>query len=180
MAVAVHSDSAGAATDETSQEPLVGSGAAGTPPAVVTADVLGSGKDVVGDDGCALDRDPFGAVAADLAVVAPGPRVGNRFGLVPVDGPDVGLVGEQPADGGGAPHGFAGRGGDGVGVEPAGDLTDRVAAGDVVVEDAPHNDGFWFVDHEMRGTLRAAGDAPVPVWRSPGEDLARSGSPQPA
>src|SRR5437588_6585880 len=120
--MAVHPDPAGAAADESAQEPLVGLGSAGTPFAVVPADMLRGVEDVVGDDRRALDRDPLGSVAANLAVVAAGPGIRNRLGLVPVHGADVGLVCEETTDGGGAPHRFAARGGHSVGVEPPGDL----------------------------------------------------------
>ena len=54
--------------------------------------------------GRAGDRDPFVAGAGDLAGAVAGPPVGDGLGAVEVDPADVGLVAQQPVQGGGAPQ----------------------------------------------------------------------------
>ena len=53
-----------------------------------------------------------------------------------------------------------------------------MAAGGVVLEDAPHDLRFGFVDHKVRRGGRAAGHAAVAVGGLPGDDLTGAGAPQ--
>jgi hypothetical protein len=53
-----------------------------------------------------------------------------------------------------------------------------VAAGGVVVEDAPHDLRFGLVDHKVRRCDRAAGHASVAVGGFPGDDFTGAGAPQ--
>jgi len=107
--VAVGADTANTAFDKSFEQPGAGFGAARAPLGVVGGDSGGGLEQLVGDDAGAVDGDPFVAVAWDLAVAAGGAPVGHRFGAVVVDPADVGLVAQQPAQGGVAPGGFAGR-----------------------------------------------------------------------
>src|SRR6476469_335613 len=77
-----------------------------------------------------------------------------------------------------SPGGFALRRGDKVLVEPPGDLPHREIAFDIVPKDAPYNRCLWFVDFEMGGPVRAAGDAPIAVRALPCDHLASTRPPQ--
>ena len=83
-----------------------------------------------------------------------GRRSGTDLGAVEVDPADIGLVAQQPAEGGVPPGGFPGRRGHAVGVEPAADLADGDAGGPVG-EDPPHHGGFGFVDLQVRRPVAA-------------------------
>jgi hypothetical protein len=63
-------------------------------------------------------------------------------------------------------------------VEPAGDVADGAAAGDVVVEDAPDHGGLFLVDDEVGGAVPSAGDSHVAVRGPPVHRLAGSGPEQ--
>ena len=107
------------------RQPGAGFGAARAPFGVVGAGLGGGLECVVSDDGRAADRDPVGAGAGHLAGVVAGPAVRDGLGAVEVGAADVGLVAQQPVQGGGAPHGAAaGGGGHGVGIELTADLAD--------------------------------------------------------
>ena len=153
--VAVHADLADPAFDQATQQPLPGFGPARAPLAVVAAGAVGGLEGLLVDDGGHRDGDPVLAGAGELAAALAGARVGDGFGAVGVDPPDVGLVAQQLAQGGGAPQPVTpGRGRDLVGGQPADDLAQRVAAVDVVVEDPPHERGFGF-EHLQPGRGRA-------------------------
>ena len=103
--VAAGAHAAGPAFDQAAQQPGAGLGAARAPLGVVGAGFAGGLECLVGDDGRAADRDPVGAGAGHLAGVVAGPPVGDGLGAVEVGAADVGLVAQQPVQGGGAPHG---------------------------------------------------------------------------
>ena len=118
------------------------------------------------------------AGAGHLAGPVAGQAVRDGLGAVEVDPADVGLVAQQPVDGGGAPHGAAaGRGGHGVCVELAADLPDG-GPGGAPGEDPPCHRGLGFEDLQAGGAVRAAGDAPVAVGRLAGDHLAGPGPEQ--
>jgi len=77
-----------------------------------------------------------------------------------------------------APDRVAGRGWDLVQVEKPADLADRVAPGQVVIEDTTHDSRFRFEDLEVRGDLSDPRDPPVAVGRLPCDDLTPTRSPQ--
>ena len=106
--VAVGADTANTAFDNAFEQPLAGFRAARAPSSVVGSDAAG-GEQLIGDDAGAVDGDPFVAVARDLPIAVGGAPVGHRLGAVVVDPADVGLVTQQPAEGGMAPGGLAGR-----------------------------------------------------------------------
>src|SRR5213078_1547404 len=58
------------------------------------------------------------------------------------------------------------------------DLPDRVAAGGVVGEDASHDGGFGFEDHQAGRAGAVAGQPVVAVRGLPGDDLAGPGTEQ--
>ena len=169
--VAAGAHAAGPAFDQAAEQPGAGFGAARAPFGVVGAGFAGGLERLVGDDGRAGDRDPVGAGAGHLAGVVAGPAVRDGLGAVEVGAADVGLVAQQPVQGGGAPHGAAaGRGGHGVGVELAADLADG-GPGGPLGEDPPRHCGLGLEDLQVRRAVRAAGDAPVAVGRLPGDHL---------
>ena len=109
----------------------------------------------------------------------PGARVGDGFGAVEVDPPDVGLVAQQLAQRGGAPEPVAaGRGRDPVGGQPADDLAQRVPAVDGVVEDPPDDRGLGFEHLQPGRAVRVAGLAAVAVGGAPGQHLPGAGAEQ--
>ena len=134
-------------------------------------------EDVLGDEGGHGDEDPLLPGAGHLAFAAAAGG-GNHLGLVVVEPPDVGLVAQDAGHRGGAPGGFAGGGGNLIGVESDGDGPDGVPAGHVVVEDPAHHRRFRFVDNEVGGPSGGAGKAAVAVGNLPGEHLPRPGPPQ--
>ena len=75
------------------------------------------------------------------------------------------------------PHRPPGRRADTVVVQPLGDLAHREVLADIVVEDAPHDDGFGLEDFQMCGSVADTGDTPVTVRRLPGDDFARTRTP---
>ena len=159
--VAVGADAADPAFDQALQQPLAGFGAARAPLGCCRGDSPGGLEDLVGDDGGHRDGDPVLAGAGDLPAAAGGAPVGDRFGAVEVDPPDVGLVAQQPAQRGVRPRS----------VLPVGDGTRRrsaggrsraaVPAGGAVGEDPPHDRGLGF-EHLQ---LRRAGGCAARDWR---------------
>ena len=107
--VAVGADTADPAFDQALEQPCAGFGAARAPLGVVVGDAAGCLELLVGDDAGAADRDPFLARARDLPGAPGGPRVGDGLGAVEVDPADVGLVAQQPAEGGVPPGCLPGR-----------------------------------------------------------------------
>jgi hypothetical protein len=171
--------SAGAAgaDDETAQQPafFVGVETAGGEVGVLGA---GSGRSLEGglvDDGRAGHQDPLLPGTAHLAGGPPG--VGFHLGAVEVEAPDVDLPAQHPPDGPGRPASPGGGRDVGV-VEPAGDLADGAATGDVVVEDAPDHGGLFLVDDEVGEALPGAGDAQVAVGGPPAHRLTGPGPEQ--
>src|SRR4051794_40019104 len=121
--VTVRADPADPALDQATQQPLAGFGPAWAPLAGVAADSPGRLEGGLVNDGGHRDGDPVLAGAGDLLAAAPGARVGDGFGAVDVDSPDVGLVAQQLAQRGGAPQPVtAGRGREPVGGQPPDDL----------------------------------------------------------
>jgi hypothetical protein len=105
--------------------------------------------------------------------------VGDGFGAVDVEPPDVGLVAQQVAQRGGSPQSVAAGGGrDLVGGQPADDLSQRVPAVDVVVEDPPHDGGLGFEHLEPSRVVRVAGLTAVAVGGAPGQHLPGPGAEQ--
>ncbi len=63
-------------------------------------------------------------------------------------------------------------------VQVVGDLADRAAVVDVVVEDRADDLGFWLVDLHVRGAAGPGGDAPEAVGDLPEEHFAGAGAVQ--
>jgi hypothetical protein len=176
--VAVGAHAAGPAFDQPAQQPGAGLGPARAPLAVVGAGLGGGLERLVGDDGRAADRDPLAARPGHLAGVVAGPPAGDGLGAVEVGAADVGLVAQDPAEGGGAPHAAAaGRGGHGVGVELAADLADG-GPGGPLGEDTPHYRGFGLEDLQVGWAVWLARNPAVAVGSLPGNHLAGPGTEQ--
>jgi hypothetical protein len=170
--VTVGADAAGPAFDQAAQQPLAGFGAPWAPLAVVAAGAMGGGEGGLVDDRGHRDGDPVLAGAGDLLAALAGARVGNGFGAVEVDPPDVGLVAQQLAQRGGAPQPVtaAGRGRHVVGGQPADDLAQRVPA-DRGVEDPADHRGLGFEHLQPGRAVDVAGLAAVAVGGAPGQHL---------
>ena len=171
------------APDQASQQPGfdVFGEVPGTPFRVVPAHFLGGFEGGVIDHRGAGDGDPVFSRPAPLGPGVPAvAQGGHGLGLVEVHPSDVCLIGEDPAHRGVPPLGFAGRGGDVVGVEAAHDLTDGVPAAEVVVVDPAHDSCFGLEDFEAGGTRAVAGDPPIPIGCFPGHHLSGPGPVEPA
>ena len=175
--MAAHANATVAAFEHVPQQPGFIVEPARTPLRVLPAHLLDRVEQFVVHDARHRNGDPLFPWAKPLAGVAPKALVGDGFPAIVIGAPNVGFIAQHAVDGRSTPDRFARGRRHLVEVEPANDLTCRIAC-NVVLEDAPDHRRFGFVRNQVRGLGTSAGHPAIAVGGFPEDYFATAGTPE--